>query len=189
MMMNTARVMDPTGSMMDLSVQNFFHWGVLVNNRSAIARAQYAMVFQCVRQEYDKAERFYKQAVGLDPGDARISTNYEDFVQGRYPGGAYDNHGPPIEVKRRSKLVQDLVDFERYRDDACRKETEKTYLRNKFTEECTWFEPDWEDVWNKRRYRSELESRVEEWQQYYDPLTQRSFEYNASTGEHRWKAY
>ncbi len=60
-MLNTARIMDPTGESMALSIQNFFHWGVLFNNRSGLARAQYAMVFQCVLQQYDKAERFYKQ--------------------------------------------------------------------------------------------------------------------------------
>jgi hypothetical protein len=44
-------------------------------------------------------------------------------------------------------------------------------------------------VWQQRRDRSSVEGRVEDWQQLYDPLTQRMFEYNAGTGEHRWKAY
>ena len=60
-MLNTARIMDPTGESMELAVKNFFHWGVLFNNRSGLARAQYAMVFQCVKQKYDNAERYYKQ--------------------------------------------------------------------------------------------------------------------------------
>lgn len=105
----------------------------------------------------------------------------------RYPGGAYDNKGPPLEVVRRAVVMQDLVDFEKLRDDACRKDSERTFLRNKFTGECTWFEPDWETVWNERRARSSLEDRIEDWQQWYDPLSQHMFEYNASTGEHRWK--
>lgn len=129
------------------------------------------------------------QAVGLEPSDVRIKTNFEEFVAGRMPGGAYDNKGPPMEVKRRAVVIQDLVDFERLRDDWARKEAERTFLRNKLTQECVWYDPDWEAVWNQRRARSTLEGRVEEWQQFHDPHTGRAFEYNAATGEHRWKAY
>ena len=60
-MINTARIMDLEAKMMDLSITNFFHWGVLCNNRSALARAQYAMIFQCVVLDYDNAERLYRQ--------------------------------------------------------------------------------------------------------------------------------
>ena len=60
-MLNTARVMDPSRKMMELSVNNFYHWGVVVNNRSAIARAQYAMAMQCVLDDYDRAEKYYRQ--------------------------------------------------------------------------------------------------------------------------------
>lgn len=127
------------------------------------------------------------QAVGLEPTNPHVTTNFENFVTGRYPGGAYDNKGPPLEVKRRSKVVQDLVDFERLRDDACRKESEKLFLRNKLTGECTWYDPDWEEVWNVRRARSTLEDRIEDWQQWHDPVTNRMFEYNAGTGEHKWR--
>jgi hypothetical protein len=63
-LMNTARIMDPEHKMMQLSIDNFFHWGVLCNNRSGLARAQYALVFQCVLDDYDKAERYYRQVRG-----------------------------------------------------------------------------------------------------------------------------
>ncbi len=110
-------------------------------------------------------------------------------MRARYPGGAYDDRGPPVEVKRRSKVIEDMVDFERLRDDMCRRDSERLFLRNKLTGECFWRDPDWETVWQQRRDRSSVEGRVEDWQQLYDPLTQRMFEYNAGTGEHRWKAY
>ncbi len=74
--MNTARIMDPECKMMELSVENFYHWGVLVNNRSGLARAHYAMVHQCVLKKYDEAERYYRQV-----RDARL----RDWVCARRP--------------------------------------------------------------------------------------------------------
>jgi hypothetical protein len=53
--------MDPGHKMMQLSIDNFFHWGVLYNNRSGLARAQYALMYQCVLDDYDNAERLYRQ--------------------------------------------------------------------------------------------------------------------------------
>ncbi len=129
------------------------------------------------------------QAMGLDSADARIRVNYEDFVKNRYPGGQYDNKGPPVEVKRRSIIIEDLVDFQRYRDDRSRNDKERTFLQNKITQEFMWREPDWDDVWMQRRKRSTVQGRVEEWQQLLDPSTGRSFEYNAITSVCRWKAF
>ena len=52
-----------------------------------------------------------------------------------------------MEVKRRSTVIEDMVDFERFRDDRCRNDKERTFLRNKITNEFMWREPDWEVVW------------------------------------------
>lgn len=49
--------------MMNLSMKAFFHWGVVVNGHSAVARAQYAMAQQVVGRQYDRAEKYYRQAV------------------------------------------------------------------------------------------------------------------------------
>jgi hypothetical protein len=92
-----------------------------------------------------------------------------------------------MEVKRRAVVIEDLVDFQRFRDDKCRSERERTFLQNKITGEFMWRDPDWELVWAERRARSTLMGRVEEWQQFEDPATGRVLEYNAMTAEHRWR--
>jgi hypothetical protein len=76
----------------------------------------------------------------------RFRVNYEELIKNRYPGGAYDARGPPMEVKRRSKVIEDLVDYQRFRDDKCRNERERTFLQDKITGEFMWREPDWAEV-------------------------------------------
>ena len=125
----------------------------------------------------------------MDPTDERIQVNFEAFVSARMPGGLYDHGGPPVEVKRRSKVIENVdPEYEKLRDDMARKDGERVFYRDKFTGQCLWREPDWEVKWIERRERSSNEGRIEEWQQFFDPITSTMFEWNAAVDEYRWKA-
>lgn len=115
----------------------------------------------------------------MDKAHELVRLNFEDLVKARYPGGVYDDGGPPMEVKRRAKCIEcvfccclprgwlfprlysfrvmfrrrELVEYRRMRDDEARLETHRTFLLSRMTGVAQWKEPEWESKWKERRDR------------------------------------
>ena len=61
-----------------------------------------------------------------------------------------------------------------------------TYYVHAKTRQTFWREPDWAEIWNKRRKRSELIERLAVWDKYWDDVQQLPFWFNMKEGEYTW---
>ena len=185
-LIHQARQMSPDGEKFKLLDECFFHWGVIVNSGKAQAMANYALLHQCLHDRFDRAEALYRSATKMDPSDDRIQQNFTDLILNRSPGGVYAHGGPAVAVKERSVLLKEYVEYELRQDPQPPTPAARTFWRNKYTRECYWKEPDWEEEWHRRRQRGTLLSKNNAEHVYIDSVTSRKFLHNAVTDEYEW---
>jgi tetratricopeptide (TPR) repeat protein len=125
--------------------------------------------------------------------DERIIRNLEDFQKNRLPGGLYEGGGPGEMILRRSVVLRDGEKFEleapEYQEMQDMEATDARFSRFYFhvkTGTTMWKEPDWMEIWSKRRKRSEMIEHTAQWDQYYDETQQLSFWHNLKEGIYTW---
>jgi len=187
--------MDPKLKKFEVAKGSFFHWSVVANNKNPLAWLNWALIQQCVEGEMNKAEKYYRQALDLPGGDEddRVIQNMKDFQKHRLPGGLYEGGGPGEIVLKRSIVIKDGMAFElpapEYQQVKDPEATDKrfaTYYVHAKTRQTFWREPDWAEIWNKRRKRSELIERLAVWDKYWDDVQQLPFWFNMKEGEYTW---
>ena len=69
--------------------------------------ATWALVHQCIREDYKTADKLYCRSLTLDPYDENTQVNYDNFVHEFRKGGIYDRAGPPIAIKKNCTLKRE----------------------------------------------------------------------------------
>lgn len=188
-MFREADVSDPHQTMIRSAAEIYFRWAVLGNAKNALALLNYALLHQCIYKEYEQAEKIYRAALAIDPTNTHVVSNYSLFLQERYPGGVYESSGPPYSVVRRSKVVDERLEWAEWSklmDPMCpRSNGFEIYWYNKFTKVVQFREPDWNAVWMVRVRRSTvLPNKMTNYTEYYDPRLQQSFFRNHATNQY-----
>ena len=105
-LLRAAKSLDRKKDRFDVAEKQFFHWAMISNAGSAQSALNYALVKQCIREDFEVADKYYCKAMTLDPMDETIKANYRDFVeQLQEGGGIYHGVGPSYEVFNRSRVV------------------------------------------------------------------------------------
>ena len=61
------------------------------------------------------------------------------------------------------------------------------FYYNVKTAACVWREPDWDEIWSKRRSVSELVESMPGWEKLYDPNNDLEFYFNLREGVYQWE--
>ena len=187
-LLDDANEADRSQSMIQSVTEIYFRWAVLVDSRNPLTLLNYALLHQCVYRNYDHAEKLYRAALALDPTNTLVVENYRLFNDERYPGGAYQGHGPPFSVVRRSKVIEERLDWAEWRkmvDPLCPRKGFEVFWFNRFTKMTRFEEPNWSAQWEIRLRRSKwVDGKTSAWQQFYDERTKSSFYYNSYTQQY-----
>ena len=207
-MMGEATSVDRDNAKFQIARQSFFHWSCVTNPNHPIAWLNWALIMQTHDDDFNKADRFYRKALGLKgftdeetgmvviAGDAdeRVLRNYEDFKKNRLPGGRYEGGGPSQEVVKRSLVEKNGKNFETeapewdFMVDPHADETIKgteSFWYNTKTAEAHWAEPKWDELWSHRRKASKYIKNDNGWEVFEDPEG-RTFFYNMADGAYVW---
>ena len=207
-MMGEAVSVDRDNAKFEVARASFFHWSCVTNPNHPIAWLNWALIMQTQDDDFNKADRFYRKAIGCRAGsdedkgitwvsgdaDDRVLRNYEDFKKNRLPGGRYEGGGPAQEVVKRSLIQKDGAKFETpapewsfmldpHADESL-KGTE-TFWYNSKTAEAHWSEPDWDQIWSQRRKQSKFVKNADGWEVFEDPEG-RIFYYSMTDGVYQW---
>ena len=207
-MMGEATSVDRDNAKFNVARASFFHWSCVTNPNHPIAWLNWALIMQTHDDDFNKADRFYRKALGCPAGsdedknitwvsgdaDERVLKNYEDFKKNRLPGGRYEGGGPSQEVVKRALIQKDGSKFETeapewsfmldpHADEAI-KGTE-TFWYNSKTAEAVWSEPNWEEIWSDRRKSSKFVKSDNGWEVFQDPEG-RTFYYSMTDGAYQW---
>jgi tetratricopeptide (TPR) repeat protein len=87
----------------------FFKMGVIIGANDPRSLRNWALVHQCIKQDYTTADKLYCRSLALDPYDEGTQVCYVDFLDGFKNGGIYDRSGPPISLKMESTFVREEV--------------------------------------------------------------------------------
>mmetsp|Transcript_33640 Transcript_33640/g.60566 ORF Transcript_33640/g.60566 Transcript_33640/m.60566 type:complete len:757 (-) Transcript_33640:458-2728(-) len=180
-----ANVVDPTQAKIQSATEIYFRWAVLVDSKNPLALLNFALLHQCIYRKYDHAEKLYRAALALDPTNTFVVENYHLFTDQRYPGGEYISLGPPFSAVRRSKVVEEQLDWAEWTkmiDHGCPKKGMEIFWFNRFTKDTSFQEPNWTLVWETRMKRSKcISGKVSNWVEYWDDRTQTSFFFDGYT--------
>lgn len=185
-----AGAVDPSGTKFHSATENFFYWSVVMHPNNPFALLNYALLHQCVLGEYYRAEKIYRRALAQDANENVVS-NYNLFIDQRYPGGYYANNSVPNVVVRRSEVKEERSEWGEWKtmiDPLCSKSSFDTFWLNSIDGASSFQEPDWEDVWRKRVERSKRLSNSNKslWVEYYDERLKAKFVFNRTTNEYVW---
>ena len=152
----------------EVAQQSFFHWAVVSNPKSATALLNFALLHQCVLNDYDKAEKFYLRALAVAPTDQRIIENFEQMEKNRLPGGAYAGRGPSNIVLKRSEVVEERPEWGEWQRMFDRKSPDpsfKHFWYNKLARLTQFVEPNWKELCEIRAERSSItyENEADGW--------------------------
>lgn len=164
----------------------FFYWSIVANPNSAKGFLNYALVQQCVFKDYDKAQKFYRKALDLDPNDLNIVQNYNDFLENRLPAGRFAGGGPGLQARKRAVVVNYFGEWQECKDPEMNDPRFSTFWFNEIKQLTQWAEPDWELVWLERRNRSTLLQERLSWAQFQDPYKSTVFYYNYSLKQYTY---
>jgi hypothetical protein len=212
-MIQYAKSMDKKLEKFEVAKKSFFHWSVVSNNKHPLAWLNWALINQCIEEEcLNKAEKYYRTALDL-PGkadwvdedgvaqkgwiggdeDERVIRNLSDFQKNRLPGGLYEGGGPGEMIARRAIVIKDGAKFELDAPEYCEMQDPEAddarfsrfFIHTK-TGTTMWKEPDWMEIWSKRRKRSEMTDHTAQWDTYYDEVQQLYFYHNLKDGIYTW---
>lgn len=141
-----AKVNDPNLRMFQPTIENFFRWSVIAEPRNPSALLNFALLHQCVFEDYDKADKLYRRAIAIEPSNSAVVINYRFFDAQRYPGGRYEGNGPSVSAVLRSRISEKRPEWGEWQlmvdEVSPRKEYEYFWYNN--VKKVTLFdEPDW----------------------------------------------
>ena len=183
-----ANVIDPTQARFQSAAEIYFRWAVLVDAKNPLALLNYALLHQCIYRKYDHAEKIYRAALALDPSNDLVLANYHFFLGERYPGGAYEDGGPPFSVLRRSKIIEEREEWAEWIkmiDAECPKTGFEIFWYNRLNKTLSFHAPDLKMIYETRMKRSKcIAGRTSNWIEYFDPRLQSSFFYDVYTKQY-----
>jgi len=141
-----AKVGDPEGTLFESAEEYFFRWSVAAQPANPMALLNYALLQQCVLGNNIVAEKLYRKALSVDPGNINVMTNFEDFERRRYPGGAFAEYGPSYYHIKGSRVIEEKVDWGEWvkmKDPICPVAAFGIFWFNKRTRVARFEEPDW----------------------------------------------
>ncbi len=194
-MMGEAVSVDRENAKFQIARTSFFHWGVVTHPDSPIAWLNYALIMQTMDDNYNKADRYYRKALGCPGGDSdeRILRNYKDFQANRLPGGRYEGGGPGDVARKRALVIKDgalgelpAPEFQQMQDPHATDERFSTFYYNQKTGETLWKEPEWDKIWAQRRKKSKYVDSSGGWEKMEDPTVGAFFWFNLKQGEYTW---
>ena len=109
--LRAAKVRDPSREKFKVAEESLFHWAVICNPKSSRCLLNYALLMQCVVENFDLAEKFYRRALAADTDDRYVVKNYQDFEVQRLPGGLYAGGGPPLSVLKTSSVKEERFEW------------------------------------------------------------------------------
>ncbi len=184
-----ANALDPSGIKFQAATENFFYWSVVMHPNNPLALLNYALLHQCVLGEFYRAEKIYRRAIAQGTNEY-VVTNYNLFMDQRYPGGYYANNSVPYIVVRRSEIKDERPEWGEWKvmfDPLCTNNSFDTFWLNSFDGSSSFHEPHWEQVWKKRVERSKRLSHTKSlWVEYYDEHLKAKFVFNRTTKEYIW---
>ena len=89
--------------------QMFFKFAVIIGSSDPKALRNWALVHQCIREDYKTADKLYCRSLALDPYDENTQVNYDDFLNEFRQGGMYDRAGPPLSIKKNCVLKREEI--------------------------------------------------------------------------------
>lgn len=185
-MLRSAEVRDPTREKFKVAEDSLFLWSVISNPKNPKALLNYAILLQCIIQDFDQAEKFYRRALDVAPDDRMVVKNYEDFETQRLPGGRCAGGGPSLSAVKTSQ-VQDTRpewgEWQRMYNTKAREEKFANFWYNTVTQATLWDQPVWTDVWEVRRARAEQTNDMGAWKELWDPTMEAAFYWNCQTNE------
>ena len=187
-----AKSVDPSLKKFQSTIENYFHWAVLMYPNDPRALLNYALLHQCVLGEYYRAEKIYRHAISKHSSDRNVIENYQLFEDQRYPGGFYSKTGVPYSITSRSKIKESRREWGEWlimEDPLSQRESFNTFWYNKLNKSSVFEEPDWKEEWKSRVNRSQMlsKSRKSMWVVYRDEQLGSEFLHNRSTDEYVWK--
>lgn len=181
-----ARRTDPKNAKFVTAKQSFFFWSVVSQPQNPDAWLNWAIVKQSIDHDYERAEKFFRKALDLDPTHQSAMDNYKDFLLNRLPGGRFEGGGPGDIARKRSRVVsQDGEWMEMFDPEASQVEFSKFWF-NSVTQQTQWKEPHWELEWIQRRKRAKIINEHDGWSQFDDSVTGACFYYRLDTGIATW---
>jgi hypothetical protein len=134
----------------------FFRAAVLLNNTSAPALRNFALVAQIIQSDFKAADRFYARSLKLDSYDESTQVNYLDFLEGcahaskdekgrPVKAGKFRLAGPPMQVKTASALLApaDSQGWERWSNPRPKVRSHRTFWYRADTARGHWLSPYW----------------------------------------------
>jgi tetratricopeptide (TPR) repeat protein len=180
-----ASVGDPDGKLFQGAQEHFFRWAAASQPHNSMALLNYALLQQCVLKNNNLAEKVYRKALSIDPGNEAILVNFEDFQKQRYPGGAFAENSPSYYNVRRSSTFEERLEWGEWvkmKDVLCPVPVFALFWFNKLTRDSFFNEPDWDAVWLERQSRSTVQQQHEGgWTVYFDEALERAFFHNKVT--------
>eukprot|EP00948_MAST-09A_sp_MAST-9A-sp1_P000985 g985.t1 len=179
-----AQIFDRDAEKFQVAIDSFFHWAVVVSPQNALSMMNYALIQQCIKNDYNAAEKFYRRALDCDSTNRHVTANYEDFAENRLPGGLYAGGGPGDIVRKRSEIVLDgmqrelpLYFWQKMRDPIAKKERFALFYYNVESGKTAWEEPNWQHEWTLHRKRGVSQRQEGLWEIMYDEKAPEDFQY------------
>jgi Tfp pilus assembly protein PilF len=111
--MYSAIVNDKGKGSFEVSVNCFFHYGIVSHPNNKVSLLNWALIQQCYKNDYHQAERFYRKALHADPSNIKVLVNYVDFLRERIdPKGVYHDGTMPMDaanLDKLTKMVKEMV--------------------------------------------------------------------------------
>ena len=152
-----AMALDDRQEKFQTAEDTFFRAAVLLNNKSAAALRNLAIVFTIVQKDFKAADRMYARSLKLDMYDESTQVNYLDFLEGLkhqsvdekgrpVKAGRYRLMGPPIEVKAASRMLvrPDSNGWERWENPHPKVRSHRTFWYKPDTSRAYYVSPYWE---------------------------------------------
>jgi len=184
-----ATLNDANLNMFQPTIENFFQWSVIANPRNSLVLLNFALLHQCVFEEYDKADKLYRRAIAIEPSNSLIAMNYKLFDAQRYPGGRYEGKGPSVSAVLRSHISEKRSEWGEWQlmvDEASPRREFQHFWYNSLKKVTLFDEPDWNLVWRERINRSNVisdNSDSEDFVKYFDSQLNMNFMLIKSTGK------
>ena len=183
-----AKENDPDFVLFKPAIEHFFKWSIISKPGCNKAILNLALLYQCVINNYDQADKLYRRALSISPQCILIKTNFEFFDAQRYPGGLYEGTGPSISAVIRSKCKKTAPlwgEWSLLFDPNSPRKDYSSFWYDKLTKKTSFEEPNWSSVWQQRIRRSEViqTTTASGLIGYYDPRLREYFFQNTITGE------
>ena len=85
-MIKDARSLDPERKCFVVAEQAFFYWALVAKPADPTAMLRYALVHQCINNNFPQAEKWYSKGLLVAPKNKYLRANYNDYMQERATG-------------------------------------------------------------------------------------------------------